>query len=135
MDRKPDGPMPELQGNRSYPRFRIRRRERRNENVNLTFPLSKNRLDNLSFAFDVAAPEDATIQNELTAMGAEERGKQALYIMLMKTYLGTGPIGGGGGGLGRLNMGSALNSVLSSQINSLMGNLKNASVFCGCRRS
>lgn len=49
----------------------------------------KNRLDNLSFAFDVSAPEDATIQNELTAMGAEERGKQALYIMVMKTYLGT----------------------------------------------
>ena len=68
----------------------------------------KNRLDNLSFAFDVAAPEDATIQNELTAMGAEERGKQALYIMLMKTYLGTGPIGGGGGGLGKLNMGSEI---------------------------
>ena len=63
----------------------------------------KNRLDNLSFAFDVAAPEDATVQNELTAMGAEERGKQALYIMVMKTYLGTGPIGGGGGGLGVQN--------------------------------
>ena len=91
----------------------------------------KNRLDNLSFAFDVSAPEDATIQNELTAMGAEERGKQALYIMVMKTYLGTGPIGGGGGGVGKLNMGSALNSVLSSQINSLMGNLKNASVSVG----
>ena len=91
----------------------------------------KNRLDDLSFAFDVSAPEDATIQNELTAMGAEERGKQALYIMVMKTYLGTGPIGGGGGGVGKLNMGSALNSVLSSQINSLMGNLKNASVSVG----
>ena len=91
----------------------------------------KNRLDNLSFVFDVSAPEDATIQNELTAMGAEERGKQALYIMVMKTYLGTGPIGGGGGGVGKLNMGSALNSVLSSQINSLMGNLKNASVSVG----
>ncbi|WP_455962778.1 translocation/assembly module TamB domain-containing protein [Bacteroides bouchesdurhonensis] len=91
----------------------------------------KNRLDNLSFAFDVSAPEDATIQNELTAMGAEERGKQALYIMVAKTYLGTGPIGGGGGGLGSLNMGSALNSVLSSQINALMGNLKNASVSVG----
>ena len=51
--------------------------------------------------------------------------------MVMKTYLGTGPIGGGGGGLGKLNMGSALNSVLSSQINSLMGNLKNASVSVG----
>lgn len=91
----------------------------------------KNRLDNLSFAFDVSAPEDASIQNELTAMGAEERGKQALYIMLMKTYLGTGPIGGGGGGLGKINMGTALNSVLSSQINSLMGNLKNASFSVG----
>lgn len=91
----------------------------------------KNRLDDLSFAFDVSAPEDATIQNELTAMGAEERGKQALYIMVMKTYLGTGPIGGGSGGLGMLNMGAALNSVLSSQINSLMGNLKNASVSVG----
>lgn len=89
----------------------------------------KNRLDNLSFAFDVSAPEDATIQNELTAMGPEERGKQALYIMVMKTYLGTGPIGGGG--VGGLNMGSALNSVLSSQINALMGNLKNASVSVG----
>lgn len=90
----------------------------------------KNRLDNLSFAFDVSAPEDATVQNELTAMGAEERGKQALYIILMKTYLGTGPIGGSGG-LAKLNMGSALTSVLSSQINSLMGNLKNASLSVG----
>ena len=92
----------------------------------------KNRLDNLSFAFDVSAPEDASIQNELATMGAEERGKQALYIMVAKTYLGTGPIGGSGGsGLGNLNMGAALNSVLSSQINSLMGNLKNASVSVG----
>lgn len=89
----------------------------------------KNRLDNLSFAFDVSAPEDATIENELTAMGAEERGKQALYIMLAKTYLGTGSIGGGGGG--KLNMGSALNSVLSSQINELMGNIKGASLSFG----
>lgn len=89
----------------------------------------KNRLDNLSFAFDVSAPEDATVQNELTAMGAEERGKQALYIMVMKTYLGTGPIGSGG--VGKLNMGSALNSVLSSQINELMGNIKGASLSFG----
>lgn len=90
----------------------------------------KNRLDNLSFAFDVSAPEDATIENELTAMGPEERGKQALYIMVMKTYLGTGPIGGSGGGP-KLNMGSALNSVLSSQINELMGNIKGASLSFG----
>jgi hypothetical protein len=89
----------------------------------------KNKLNNLSFAFDVDAPSDGTIQNELAAMGPEERGKQALYIMVAKTYLGTGAIGAGSGG--GFNMGSALNSVLSSQINSLMGNLKNASVSVG----
>ncbi|MDR0938584.1 MAG: translocation/assembly module TamB [Mediterranea sp.] len=88
----------------------------------------KNKLNNLSFAFDVAAPENNSLQNELTSMGAEERGKQAIYIMVAKTYLGTGSFGSGFGGL---NMGSALNSVLSSQINSLMGNLKNASVSVG----
>ena len=129
MDRKPHGPDVELQSNRSS----VSEGENggtRSVNFDVSIVV-KNRLDNLSFAFDVSAPEDATIQNELTAMGAEERGKQALYIMVMKTYLGTGPIGGGGGGLGKLNMGSALNSVLSSQINSLMGNLKNASVSVG----
>lgn len=91
----------------------------------------KERLDRISFAFDVEAPDDAAIQNQLAAMDSEERGKQALYIMVAKTYLGTGPIGSGARSGNLLNMGSALNSVLTSQINALMGNLKNASFSFG----
>lgn len=100
---------------------------------NVDFDVSiivKNKLNNLTFAFDVAAPEDTQIQNELTAMGEVERGKQALYIMITKSYLGRGPIGGGGG-KGMPDMGSALSSVLSGQINSLLGNIKNASLSVG----
>ncbi len=89
--------------------------------------VAKNRLSDIEFSFDVSAPEDAAIQNELTAMGAEERGKQALYIMVAKTYMGNSAASGGSA----LNMGTALNSVLSSQINSLMGNLRNASFSLG----
>lgn len=89
----------------------------------------KNRLDNLAFAFDVAAPEDAAVENQLTTMGPEERGKQAIALMAVGTYLGPGG-GGSGGGL-NLNMGSALNSALTSQINSLLGNIKNVNLSVG----
>ncbi|MCP3895835.1 MAG: translocation/assembly module TamB, partial [Bacteroides sp.] len=85
----------------------------------------KNRLDNLSLAFDITAPEDATVQNQLTAMGAEERNKQAIAMLVTGIYLADS------GSTGGLNMGSALNSVLTSQINALAGNLKNASLSVG----
>lgn len=89
--------------------------------------LVQNRLDNLSLSFDLEAPEDAAVQNELTAMGAEERSKQAIAMLATGMYLASS---GGSGGL-NLNMGSALNSVLTSQINALAGNLKNASLSVG----
>ncbi|MBP9506547.1 MAG: translocation/assembly module TamB domain-containing protein, partial [Bacteroides sp.] len=85
----------------------------------------KNRLDNLSLAFDISAPEDATVQNQLTAMGAEERNKQAIAMLVTGIYLADA------GSTGGLNMGSALNSVLTSQINALAGNMKNASLSVG----
>lgn len=85
----------------------------------------KNRIDNLSLAFEINAPEDATVQNQLVAMGAEERSKQAISMLVTGIYLADSGSSGG------LNMGSALNSVLTSQINSLAGNLKNASLSVG----
>lgn len=85
----------------------------------------KNRLDNLSLAFEINAPEDATVQNQLLAMGAEERSKQAISMLVTGIYLADSGSSGG------LNMGSALNSVLTSQINALAGNLKNASFSVG----
>lgn len=85
----------------------------------------KNRMDNLSLAFEINAPEDATVQNQLVAMGAEERSKQAISMLVTGIYLADSGSSGG------LNMGSALNGVLTSQINSLAGNLKNASLSVG----
>lgn len=75
----------------------------------------KNRLDAPELIFDITAPDDATIENELQAMGAEERSKQAIAMLATGVYMNSGVKGGG------LTMGSALNSVIQSQINSLAG--------------
>lgn len=94
--------------------------------VNFDISISiKNRLDNPELVFNLNAPEDATIQNELAAMGAEERSKQAITMLATGMYLNGGAKGGG------LTMGAALNSVIQSQINSLTGSMKNASVSVG----
>lgn len=85
----------------------------------------KNRLGAPDLAFDISAPEDATVENELQAMGAEERNKQAIAMLATGVYLNSGVKGGG------LSMGAALNSVIQSQINSLAGSAKNASISVG----
>lgn len=84
--------------------------------VNFVTSISiKNRLEAPELIFDIEAPEDATVQNELQAMGAEERSKQAIAMLATGIYLNSGVKGGG------LTMGNALNSVLQSQINALAG--------------
>ncbi len=87
----------------------------------------KNRLDNLSLAFEIDAPDDAALQNQLAGMGADERSKRAVAMLATGIYLADS---GGGNGM-NLNMGAALNSVLTSQINALTGNMKNASLSFG----
>ena len=71
-------------------------------------------LDSPELVFDLSAPEDATVQNQLQSMDAEERSKQAIAMLATGIYLANS----GGSGL---NMGSALNSVLQNQINALAG--------------
>ena len=92
------------------------------------FP-SSNRLDAPDLIFDISAPEDAAVENELQAMGAEERSKQAIAMLATGIYLNSGAKGGG------LSMGAALNSVLQSQINSLAGGIKGANIKCRCGRT
>ena len=87
----------------------------------------KNRLSAPDLVFDITAPEDATVENELQAMGAEERSKQAIAMMATGIYMGRSGSGGGG----NLSMGAALNSMLQNQINSLAGNMKGASISVG----
>lgn len=86
----------------------------------------RNRLAAPDLVFDISAPEDATVENELQAMGAEERSKQAIAMMATGIYLNSSGSKGGG-----LTMGAALNSVLQSQINALAGGLKGASFSVG----
>lgn len=94
--------------------------------VNFDVSISiKNRLDSPELVFNLSAPEDATVQSELAAMGAEERAKQAITMLATGMYLYNTGKGSG------LTMGSALNSVLQSQINALTGELKNASLSVG----
>lgn len=86
----------------------------------------KNRLEDLGLTFDISAPEDATVQNQLASMTPDERSKQAVAMLATGIYLADS-----GSSAGGLNMGAALNSVLAGQINSLMGNLKGASITVG----
>ena len=85
----------------------------------------KNRLENLSLTFEISAPENAEVQNQLAMMGPDVRSKQAIAMLATGIYLADAGSSGG------FNMGSALNSVLSSQLNSLMGNIKNANLSVG----
>ncbi len=85
----------------------------------------KNRLEDLSLDFQINAPEDATVQNQLAMMGPEERQKQAIAMLATGIYLADSGSSGG------FNMSSALGGVISSQINNLMGNIKGASINVG----
>lgn len=137
-----DGSYLEWTGNPMNPTLNFKATERMRASVSdgedtpsrmVNFDVSvivKQKLDDLYLAFDLDAPEDAAIQNQLAVMGREERGKQAIALMVTGLYMGNGLGGSNQGGL-NLNMGSALNSVLSSQINSLVGNLKNANLSFG----
>ena len=78
----------------------------------------KQRMDNLSLQFTLEALDDASIQNQLTALGAEERSKRAVGLLLTGIYLDEDP-----SGRVRLDMGTALNSFLQTEINQLTGNL------------
>lgn len=94
--------------------------------VNFDVSISiKNRLDKPELTFDLSAPDDVSVGDELRAMSAEERSKQAITMLVTGIYWNNRGKGGG------LTMGAALNSVLQSQINSLAGNLKNTSFSMG----
>lgn len=137
-----EGSYVEWSGNAMNPTLNLKATERMRASVSdtedgpsrmVSFDVSvliKQKLDDLFLAFDLEAPEDVSLQNQLAVMGAEERGKQAIALMVTGSYLGNGLGNSGNKGL-NLNMGSALNSVLTSQINSLVGNLKNANLSFG----
>lgn len=74
-----------------------------------------NRLENLGLAFTLEAPEDGEVQEQLNAMGAEERGKLAVTMLVTGMYLAQGNKTGG------FNVNNALNSYLQNQISNIAG--------------
>lgn len=88
----------------------------------------KQTLENLSLQFTLNAPEDMAVQNQLAEMGEEERTKQAVSMLVTGMYLA----GGSGTGKVNVNMGSALNSFLQSEINNIAGSaLKTVDITFG----
>ena len=71
-------------------------------------------LNDMGLEFTIEAPEDNTINGELTTMSPEERGKLAVGMLTTGMYLADGNTGG-------FSMNSALSSFLQSEINNLAG--------------
>lgn len=74
----------------------------------------RDRVERMNLSFDLSAPEHLSLQNTLSMMTAEERGKQAIGLLATGTYLSSG----GGNAFD-----GALAGLLQSQINQLTGNL------------
>ncbi len=72
-------------------------------------------LSDMGLQFIISAPEDLSVENELQAMGAEQRGKLAVTMLTTGMYLADGNTGG-------FSMNSALSSFLQSEINNITGN-------------
>ncbi len=84
-------------------------------------------LENMGLTFTLDAPEDVTIQNQLAAMSAEERGKLAVTMLVTGMY-----VGGQGGGTNGFSTNNALNSFLQNEISNIAGNaLKTVDVSIG----
>ena len=74
-------------------------------------------LNNMGLEFTIDAPEDLTIQNQLAAMGAEERNKVAVAMLATGMYL-TDDMQSSSG----FKASSALNAFLQSEIQNIAGN-------------
>jgi hypothetical protein len=73
------------------------------------------RLENLGLAFTLEAPEDASVQEQLNTMSAEERSKLAVTMLVTGMYMAEGNSTGG------FNVNNALNSFLQNQISNVVG--------------
>lgn len=95
-------------------------------NFNVGVDIS-NTLEQMGLAFTLEAPEDVSLQNQLAAMSAEERGKLAVTMLVTGMY--TGSQNGTSGGFSTNN---ALNSFLQSEISNIAGSaLKTVDISIG----
>jgi hypothetical protein len=75
-------------------------------------------LDKMTIEFILEAPNNANVQSQLTAMGEEERSKQAISLLVTGVYLASN-----GTGKDNMNVGAALNTFLQREIKSMLGSM------------
>ncbi len=78
----------------------------------------KDNLEDLSLQFLLEAPNDVNVQNQLIAMGEEERSKQAISLLVAGVYLGDQR-----GGFNDLDVSGAISGLLEKEIKNMLGSL------------
>lgn len=127
------GSFVEFVGDIMNPRLNIAASERMKASVtennvpkNVTFDVGlkiTQTLDDMGLKFTLEAPEDMTVQNELSAMSEEERGRIAITMLVTGMYLNdNGEMQGG------FNYANTMNAYLQGAINNLAGQALSNSV-------
>ena len=116
----------EFQGNMMNPRLSINASERVRSTVtensvprNVTFDVGlaiSRTLEDMGLEFTLQAPEDLTVQNQLSSMTAEERGRVAVTMLVTGLYVTDDAETNGG-----YNYANTLNAYLQSAINDIAG--------------
>ena len=120
----------EFQGNVLNPRLNINASERvrstvtennvpRNVAFDVGLSISRS-LEDMGLEFTLQAPEDMTVQNQLMAMTAEERGRVAVTMLVTGMYVTDDSATNGG-----YNYANTLNAYLQSAINEIAGKALN----------
>ena len=120
----------EFQGKLTNPRLSINASERVRSTVtensvprNVAFDVGlaiSRTLEDMGLEFTLEAPEDMTVQNQLTAMTAEERGRVAVTMLVTGMYVTDDAETNGG-----YNYANTLNAYLQSAINEIAGKALN----------
>ena len=120
------GSFVEFQGNMMNPRLSINASERVRSTVtensvprNVAFDVGlaiSRTLDDMGLEFTLQAPEDLTVQNQLSSMTAEERGRVAVTMLVTGMYVTDDAETNGG-----YNYANTLNAYLQSAINEIAG--------------
>lgn len=120
------GSFVEFKGNPMNPTISIRATDRvktivtendrqRAVNFNAGVQISRT-LEDMGLEFTIEAPEDLSIQNQLTAMSAEDRGKAAVALLATGMYITDDNLAAGG-----LKASNALNAFLQNEIQGIAG--------------
>ncbi len=82
-------------------------------------------LEELAVAFDIAAPDDITLGNQIASMTPQQRATQAMNMLIYNTY--TGP-----GTSAKVNSSTAVNAFIEKELNTWAQNtLKNVDLAFG----